>query len=274
MSGGGELISREALDRIIRRAAELQTGERDIGEGLTEAELVALGNDVGIPARYLKQALLEERTRLPEEGGQGVAPSLVGPARLGAHRVVPGERASVERALSAWMESEELLRVKRRYADRTTWEPQVGFLVSMQRGFKSGGRSYALTRAEEIAGAVTQLEPGFCHVRLSADVRNMRRERIGGASVLGGLGVAGSIVAGTLGVLVPFVAVPAIGGAALALIALTAGRRAQLGRIEVALEQVLDKLERGEIRAEHALPGPRASAFVRIAEEIRKQFQL
>ena len=61
----GELISREALDRIIQRAAELQTGERDIGEGLTETKLVALGNDVGIPARYLKQALLEERTRTP-----------------------------------------------------------------------------------------------------------------------------------------------------------------------------------------------------------------
>ena len=37
----GELISREALDRIIQRAAELQTGERDIGDGLTEEELLA-----------------------------------------------------------------------------------------------------------------------------------------------------------------------------------------------------------------------------------------
>ena len=37
----GELISREALDRIIQRAAELQTGEPCIGEGLTEDELLA-----------------------------------------------------------------------------------------------------------------------------------------------------------------------------------------------------------------------------------------
>jgi hypothetical protein len=268
----GELISREALDRIIRRAAEIQTGERDIGEGLTEEEVVALGKDVGIPANYLKQALLEERTRVPDEPGTGW--SLLGPARLAVHRVVPGDRTGVERALSAWMEGEELLRVKRRYTERTTWEPQVGFMASMQRGLRGGGRRYALAQAEEVAGQVTQLEAGFCHVRLSADVRNLRRARIGGAVALAGVGAAGSVVAGTIGVLAPFLAVPAVGFGALALVALTAGRRTQLGRIQVALEQVLDRLERGEIRAEHALPGPRASAFVRIAEEIRKQFQI
>ena len=267
----GELISREALDRIIQRAAELQTGERDIGEGLTEAELVALGNDVGIPARYLKQALLEERTRTPEERPRPW--SLVGPARLEAHRVVPGDRGGVERALSLWMEDQELLRVKRRYPDRTTWEPQVGFIASMQRGLRAGGKTYALTRAEEIAGHVTQLEPGFCHVRLVADVRNLRRGRIAGASVLAGVGVGGSVLAAVLGVLYPITLAPVVGFGVLSLLPLVAGRAAQLDRIEVGMEQVLDRLERGEIRPEHALPGPRASAFVRIADEIRKQFQ-
>lgn len=268
----GELISREALDRIIQRAAELQTGERDIGEGLTEAELVALGNDVGIPARYLKQALLEERTRTPDAESPRRW-SLVGPARLDAHRVVPGDRGAVERALSLWMEDQELLRVKRRYPDRTTWEPQVGFIASMQRGLRAGGRTYALTRAIEIAGQVTQLEPGFCHVRLSADVRNLRQGRLAGAAVLAGLGAAGSAVAVALGVLLPFTVLPVAGFGLLSLTTLVAGRSAQLERIEVALEQVLDRLERGEIRPEHSLPGPRASAFVRMADEIRKQFQ-
>ena len=59
----GELISRDALERIIQRAAELQAGERDIGDGLTRDEVLALGKEVGIPARHLQQALLEEQTR-------------------------------------------------------------------------------------------------------------------------------------------------------------------------------------------------------------------
>jgi hypothetical protein len=266
----GELISREALDRIIQRAAELQTGERDIGEGLTEMELIALGKDVGIPPRYLKQALLEERTRLLDAETKS---SFMGSPRLAAHRVVPGERGAVERALSLWMEDQELLRVKRRYPDRTTWEPQVGFLASMRRGIKAGGRTYALTRASEISGQVTPLEAGFCHVQLSADVRNLRRERLGGAAFLGSLGIAGSGVALALGVLLPVAVLPAVGGALIGMMVVRIGRRAQDEQIEVGMEQVLDRLERGEIRPEHALPGSRSSAFLRIAEEIRKQFQ-
>lgn len=266
----GDLISREALDRIIQRAAELQTGERDIGEGLSENELLALGKDVGIPTRYLKQALLEERTRTLTPPS---AWSLAGPAELAAQRVVPGDRGGVERALSLWMEDQELLRVKRRYPDRTTWEPQVGFMAAMQRGFSGGGRKYALTGAAEVVGQVTPLEPGFCHVRLSADVRNIRRGRVGGAIGLVGAGVAATVVASTVGILAPFAVAPAAAFGVAATAVLFAGRRQQLERIEIGLEQVLDRLERGEIRPEHSLPGPRASAFVRIAEEIRKQFQ-
>src|SRR2546426_11329813 len=75
----GELISREALERIIQRAAELQAAEHDIGEGLTKAELLALGQDVGIPERYLHQALLEEQTRAVVEQRRG-GPALPGGA--------------------------------------------------------------------------------------------------------------------------------------------------------------------------------------------------
>ena len=267
----GDLISREALDRIIQRAAELQTGERDIGEGLSEHELLALGKDVGIPARYLKQALLEERTRALAPAPS--AWSFAGPAELAAQRVVPGDRGGVERALSLWMEDQELLRVKRRYPDRTTWEPQVGFMAAMQRGFSGGGRKFALTGAAEIVGQVTPLETGFCHVRLSADVRNIRRGRVGGAIGLVGAGAVATVVASTIGILAPFAVAPAAAFGVAATAVLFAGRAQQLERIEIGLEQVLDRLERGEIRPEHSLPGPRASAFVRIAEEIRKQFQ-
>src|SRR5436309_3159220 len=150
----GELISREALERIIQRAAELQAAERDIGEGLTKDELLTLGQDVGIPTRYLQQALLEEQTRTVVEEGHGTLPWLAGPLRLSAARVVPGA---------------------------------------------------------------------------------------------------------ALGVTALFVA---------------RRHRPQNERVQVGLEQVLDRLERGEIRPEHALPGQKSSAFVRIAEELRKAFDV
>lgn len=271
MAGGKELISREALDRILQRATELQAGEHDIGDGLSETELLALGKDVGIPDRFLRQAMLEERTRVPAAPAEGLWQWLSGPALLAAARVVPGDRAVVERALGRWMEEEELLQVRRRFPDSTSWEPKRGAFASIQRAL-STGRSYALARAGEIAGKVMQLEPGFCHVQLTADVRRERTVRLQGAGFVTLLGVAGTAAAIPLGVLMPWALLP--------LPLLAAGSAAILRRhgpenekIQVCLEQVLDRLEHGEIRSEHALPSPRQSAFVRIADELRKALQ-
>jgi hypothetical protein len=269
----GELISREALDRILQRAAELQAGERDIGEGLTEVELVALGKDVGIPGHYLRQALLEERTRIVVTAPRGLWAWLAGPVRLGAGRVVPGDRATVGRALGQWMEEEELLQVRRRFPDSTSWEAKRGAFASIQRALGTGGKTYALAHAGEVTGQVTQLEPGFCHVQLAADVAKARNARLIGASVVGGLGLVAALIAGPLGAIaiIPYVAA---GGMGLASVVIARRYRPDNEKIQVALEQVLDRLEHGEIRTEHALPGPRASAFVRIADEIRKTFQV
>ena len=267
----GELIRREALERIIQRAAELQAGERDIGEGLTEPEVLALGHDVGIPARYLRQALLEEQTRSVVTGGTGLFAWLTGPSLLTAERVVPGDRGAVERALTVWMEREESLQVKRRYADRTTWEPRVGAFASIQRALGAGGKTFALARATEVGGQVTQLETGFCHVRLVADVRGERARRLWGAAllVLWGAVLAGVLPA--LGALAPWAAIPTAVAWAAAL-AVARRHRRENERIQVGLEQVLDRVEHGEIKPEHALPGSRVTTFARIAEEFRKAF--
>src|SRR5262249_493106 len=149
LMGEKDLISREALERIIKRAAELQAGERDIGDGLTSTEVVALGKDVGIPDRYLRQAMLEEQTRIVPEAATGTWAWLGGRRSIVAHRVVPGERATVERALSRWMTEEELLQPKRHFADRTSWEPKAGAFASIQRAL-AGGRRYSLARAGEV----------------------------------------------------------------------------------------------------------------------------
>src|SRR5207244_9710429 len=125
-AGGGDLISREALERIIKRAAELQAGEHDVGDGLTNNEVLALGKDVGIPDRYLRQAMLEEQTRVAPEVATGTWAWLTGPRSIVAYRVVPGDRAAVVRELRRWVIEGEQLSHIRHLVDRTEWKPQEG----------------------------------------------------------------------------------------------------------------------------------------------------
>jgi len=269
MAGAGDLIGREALERIIKRAAELQAGAQDVGDALSEPDLLALGKDVGIPERFVRQAMLEERTRTTPEATRGTWAWLAGPRSITAHRVVPGERTAVERALSRWMEEEELLQPKRRYPDRSTWEPKAGAFASIQRAL-AGGRRYTLARAAEVSGQVVQLEPGFCLVRLEADVRQQRAARLTGAAVMVGGGWA---VSGVLTMLaLPLDSILLLPGAALTLGAMLVARshRGPNERALVALEQVLDRLERGEIRGERALPPQHP--LERIADQVRKAF--
>ena len=267
-----ELIDRKALERIVRRAAELQAGSQDIGEGLTSSEVFALGKEVGIPEGYLRQAMLEEQTRGADQESVGTWSWLTGPRAISTHRVVPGDRATVERALNRWMTEEELLQPKRQYADRTTWEAKAGAFASIQRAL-SGRRRYSLASAAQISSQVAQLEPGFCLVRLEADVSQQRRNRISGGMVLAtiGWGMTGAValIAPPLALAQILMMVPGlgltIGGAAIA-----RTHRAANERVQIGLEQVLDRLERGEIRSS---AGQASLPFVRIAEEVRKVFE-
>jgi hypothetical protein len=169
------------------------------------------------------------------------------------------------------MGDEELLQIKRRFADRMSWEPRAGAFASIQRAFGGGGRVYALARAEEVHGQVTQLEPGFCHVRLGAAVTNLRRRRMAGGSAIGGTGVmmtGAMMVIGAFGVaaLAPLAVLVPVG------IAFARAHQRENGRVQVALEQVLDRLERSDMRADRRLANP-ANPVERIADEIRKTFQ-
>ena len=62
-------LDRNALDRILKRAGELQVSAADPAEEMTEEQLIALGQEVGITPQHLRQAIAEERTRpaLPDE---------------------------------------------------------------------------------------------------------------------------------------------------------------------------------------------------------------
>jgi hypothetical protein len=266
----GNRLDRAALERIVLRAAQLQAGERDLDEGLTEKEIIQLGRDVGIPAEYLRQAIVEEQTRAVAPAERSLASWLAGPRHVAAERTVPGSVAAVDQALQYWMTSGELLRVKRRFSDAaTSWEPQRGTIASLKRSLGLGGREYFLAQTAEVLGQMTEVAAHRTHVRLVADVGNTRRRRLAGAGVLAGAGASAATIAMVLGFAVPIAVLPV---PVALLFALLVSRSRQVERYRVALEQVLDRLEHEKIKVPPS-GGDRAPSLSWIAKEIRKQLR-
>jgi hypothetical protein len=268
-------IDRAALDRIIQRAAELQTADRDLADELTPDQVLALGREVGIPHRYLQQALLEERTRLVAVQPAGTWERIAGPGQVMAQRTVPGTVAAVEAALAEWMEEKELFCIQRRQPGRITWEPLSGMAAAIRRStaaFKRGSSAMMLARAATVSATVVALEPGRCHVALTADVRKARAEFVGGGAAVAGAGMVSAGLMVVLGALLPVALLPlpvAVG------VGLGVARqyRSAVARIQLGLERALDQLEDGGTHPERRLPGRSTGLIGMLAEEIRRSLR-
>ena len=268
-------IDRAALDRIIQRAAELQTADRDIGDQLTPDDVMTLGQEVGIPRRYLQQAMLEEQSRPPEQAAAGLWDRLAGPAEVGSYRVIRGDPDSVSRALLRWIEQNELLAVQRQQPGRISWEPLGGISAAIRRStaaFGSGARPFMLSKAELVTATITPLETDYCHVALRASVRPIRNAYLGGTATALTLGAGATTTLLALSAFLPVALIPlplALG------VGYTTLRRYRPvpARTLLGLERVLDSLETGAVKPAHQLPVRVPGILDAILGEVRRSLQ-
>src|SRR5512133_247043 len=82
-------IDRAAVERVLARALELQSGSSggDAADRLTETQL--------LDPVYLRQALAEERTRIAVPEEKGVLAKLYGGATVSAQRILTGTPTQV-----------------------------------------------------------------------------------------------------------------------------------------------------------------------------------
>ncbi|MBL8958362.1 MAG: hypothetical protein JNJ98_00800 [Gemmatimonadetes bacterium] len=245
-------LSRAAIERVLSRAAELNVGDLDAAEGMSEAQLVSLGQEVGISAAHVRQALAEERTRVEVQEERGMLGAMFGGTTAAASRIVNGTPAAVLSRLDDWMQREELLRPKRRFGDRLTWEARRDFIGSLQAGLNFSGRPYALTRASEVGATAIAIDATRCLVSLNASLADSRRGSAIAAGAVGGVGVVGAAAVAALVIIpggYPWLAALLGGGWASSAGAIIYGigraQKAKLHRLQLGLEQVLDRLEHG-----------------------------
>ncbi|GAC1416735.1 MAG: hypothetical protein NVSMB53_15740 [Gemmatimonadaceae bacterium] len=262
--GRQTLLDRQALERVLARAAELQGASAlpESGDLISETQLLDIGNEVGLSPATLNQALAEERTRInvPEE--RGVVAQVAGAGFATATRTVPGTPRDILATIDAWMLRDECLQVQRRFADRITWEPQRGLFGKLRRTVNVSGRGYYLMEAGQISATVLPVDASRVVVRLDADIHASRARRVGIGGFLGALGAAASGVIG-LGLIVAhiplFIAagsamIPFAGGS-FAAYRVARTHRGVLSSVQLALEQILDRLEHGEFERSAGLLG-------------------
>jgi hypothetical protein len=240
------LVSRSALERVLARAAELQGGDGEQPETLTEAQIEELGKEVGLSAAAIRQALAEERGRveLPTARATGLSYQLFGVDSVGAQRVVRGKPDRVLATLDRWMRKDQALRVLRQRPDFLSWEPERGVIGSLRRLFSSG--DYALFRADEISASVVPVDDQQSLVRLQATFAGLR-SAMGNRAAMGTvIGAASTGAALLMGFIVPVAVVPVV---LISAGSFYSGRRTQeqaTSRAALALEVILDRLERGD----------------------------
>jgi len=256
-------ITQEQLERVIRRASDLQfRSSTSVGQALQPQDVVEIGAEVGLDERHVRQALaeVEAASLLPSPpDDDGFARKLIGSAIVRASRVVPGDQTYVEQNLGGYLKERELLKQVRSRPGRSLWEPAAGLVSSMRRAMDVGGHGYMLAKARSFQVSIQPLESGWSLVTLTADIANMRREHAGGW--YGGLGMGGvaggvGLAVATGGGILPILGAIAIvsGALGVATVASRASMKKQSERVELALQGLLDRLERGESLHDEAEP--------------------
>ncbi|HJU67281.1 MAG TPA: hypothetical protein VJ650_03465 [Gemmatimonadaceae bacterium] len=245
MADGRDLparLDRAALERVLARAAELQASELDPGEYISEERLLDIAKEVGLAPHHMRQALAEERTRVAVPDETGPVARFAGVARVIATRVIGGTPAEVLASLDTWMQREECLTIKRRFPERIVWEEHRGFWTQLRRGMDMGGRRYVLARAHEVAATAVPVDDQRSLVRLEADLANVRTGRLAGAGASTAVGVAAGGTLLALGFF-PIAAIAPVIVGAVAGYGVARSHRGVASRAQLALEQVLDRLE-------------------------------
>ncbi len=252
MSPGGPLTRRD-FDEVMRRASELAAEESGGPHGeFSEAEVVRIGHEVGLPEHHVRRALSEFRSRgRGDVGGKGTGlRELLAPGDVRAGRTIDRPRDRIRSELDEFMVGGQLLQRVRRKDDLLQYRPAVDWASRVARSASSTSRQHYVAssrlvevRLEEVDGESTlveiQVDPGI--------VANYR-----GGAIVGG-GIVGIAVGAAIGVgmAAVFPVAVAVGGGVIAgavaalLVAAVVGRglNRRMGEVQAEVEGVLDGLE-------------------------------
>jgi hypothetical protein len=240
-------FSTPELEAVIRRAVELQAGgTARADDGISEAEVVRIGQELGLEPVAVRRAMAEVRGRPAEDSGALAA--VAGPAIVRASRVLRRPAATVAAELDRYLRDTEIMVAQRRFADRTRYVRNPTFAAGLTRITRGISSSHQPINLKQVDVSILPLDAESCLLEASADLAAMRggitAGVLGSSSVLTA-GWAATVWATALADPLMLLGVPALAGA-------WYGTRAIYGSIarsvEEKLESLLDRVEHDELR--------------------------
>ncbi|HEX8906512.1 MAG TPA: hypothetical protein VF771_16800, partial [Longimicrobiaceae bacterium] len=171
--GGSNLpvrkLSSTELEAVIKRAVELQTArETEMTDGLTDAEVVRIGQELGIEQHLVRRAIAEVRGRPPEE--HGMLAGMMGPGIVRAARTIRRPAVELGMFLERYLLEAEFMVVERRFPDRTRYVRARGVGAALGRTFSKVGSRVAPLDLEQVDVGVAVAEEDTSVVTLSVDM--------------------------------------------------------------------------------------------------------
>ena len=231
---------------MIRRAVEIQSATGTPDEGISEGEVLRIGQELGLDAVTVRRAIVDVRGRAPEE--KSALARVMGPGVVRAARTVRRPPAQVGLLLEEYLLACEYMVVQRRFPDRTRYVRATGVGASFGRAAQKIGSKHKMLELQQLDVAVSAIDDGTALVELSVDVAGVRAGMAGiGASVGGGAGISAAVFAVATTIPDPL----ALVGLPIAA-AFMAGMRGMFGAVRGStqdkLESFLDRLEHGELK--------------------------
>ena len=246
------MLSSTELEAVIKRAVELQTvRETEMTDGLSDAEVVRIGKELGLEQHLVRRAIAEVRSRPPEE--HGLLPGVMGPGVVRAARTIRRPAVELGIFLERYLIETEFMAVERRFPDRTRYVRAQGIGAALGRTFSKVGSRVAPLDLAGVDVGVALADEDSSVVTLQVDLSGVRAGTAAGGW-LGGLGGGGTVAAVVLATTAPhLLALAGIGVAAAVVLGGLAAYRMMAQKTQNKLEAFLDRLEHGELR----LPQPK-----------------
>jgi hypothetical protein len=220
--------------------------ETEMTDGLSDAEVVRIGQELGLEQHLVRRAIAEVRSRPPEE--HGVIAAVMGPGTVRAARTIRRPAVELGIFLERYLIETEYMVVERRFPDRTRYLRAQGIGAALGRTFSKVGSRVAPLDLENVDVGVALADEDSSIVTVSVDLSTIRIGTAAGGW-LGGLGGGGTLAAIILASTAPhLLALAGVGVAAAGALGVRGIYRMIARQAQNKLEAFLDRLEHGELR--------------------------